>query len=78
MSSGTGRACRAGMTAYSAQFPPCGVDRHDPFSFDEAAEQARPDFVDDADSLEAGRRRQRGQDAIPAFDHEHVRRIHRD
>ena len=49
----------------------------DPFPFDEAAEQPGPDFVDDADALEPGSRRQSGQDAVPAFHHEHVRRIHR-
>ena len=65
------------MTAYSAQFPPCGIDGQDAFSLDESADQPRPDFVDDADSLEPRGCRQRRQDPVPAFHDHHVRGIHR-
>ena len=77
MSSGTGRACRAGMTASSAQLPPCGVDHDHALALDETAEQARPDLIHDSDPLEARRRRQSREDAIPTLDDQQVGRVDR-
>ncbi len=56
---------------------PLRVDHHDSLALDEPAEQARPDLVDDADPLEARRRRQIRQDAVSTLNHQQVRRIDR-
>ena len=77
ISSGSGRACRAGDHRVLGPVAARAVDRDDPLPLDKAAEQPGPNLIDDADTLETRRRGQLGQHAVPAAHDQDVGRIDR-